>query len=255
MSQTTINSLPDEVLEPILEHAMAQPMPLILHHFLGHKHTRDYETGGIIYGVIEGQPESPDPHQAWLDHQEPHRRDWALAGVCRRWRAMAKHAFFTRKAFATDLLHANLLAKLKLPGLNREDQELALALVRHLIFVYVDLRDAKEFAVVPRCVAAFCQLQKVDFALGFQRGNGAGTRYSFRLESRQRPEAEFVNYMRPLRARGVQGMTLDQVDIGWYPGGYKLHVVRKDLRRFVYPGLERMAGKFIEWKKDGLEDC
>jgi hypothetical protein len=164
MQASTLDRLSDNLLQMILDFAMARDSPFYIDdHHLG-QYRSTYEDGS--------------PRRVFHDRtlQPIHRTDWiTINSTSRRIRTFGKISFFSIKTFA---IHKDFPERLKrrnptnIKGMTLDDQALALSYIRDIIIVNPEQARPTTILTLPKTIAAFPCLRRCTLLYGFTVHDG-----------------------------------------------------------------------------------
>ena len=175
--QSTLERLPDEILQKILMFAMNDSMPFYLDQFLAASKKERVKAfyAKNIKGEIDyssDDPMSSNLYRSLDTSQRIHLYDWhMISATCKRFRQLGKEVFFSSKVFLMAPVHAEKLQARQVTWLSDQDQEAALKYIRSIIFTVSVSKWQSSFFTLPRRVSAFRNLHHLGHLFGYIWGN------------------------------------------------------------------------------------
>ena len=168
-----MDSIPDEVLQRILNFAMIRRAPFCAEicfraaELLERQNKTDQHDDAE---KPERQSRSLEPKMS--TNQRSHLLDWcAVVGTSRRFRRMGKFSFFSQKVFAMGPRLASKLQNLQVTCLSVEDQQLAVNYMSSIIWTENSITSPSSFLTLSRRISAFPRLKRLDHVFGYRDGD------------------------------------------------------------------------------------
>ena len=180
--------------------------------------------------------------------QQDHLLDWRIAGsVCKRLRKLGKKAFFSTKIFVMDLNLAKRLQELSFTRLSAEDQQTASKYISSITLVYHSLQSPNAFITLPRRIAGFQFLKRLDFYFGSRQGDPL-VWSTIAAKARMRPPSHFVDVLSTI------GLPTEKLDIGILINpDTNWTLCESSLKKTIYPMLRVWVDRRTKIKSKGTE--
>jgi hypothetical protein len=207
MQTLTLDQLSDDILQRILDLAMARDSPFYIDDprpgldrstYIKWSHPAlESSTGAKDPNYTGCKGGSPQHHRTL---QPVHRMDWiAINSTSRRIRTLGKVSFFRVKTFA---MHQDLPARLQrndpngIKGMMPHDQALALSCIRDIVILNPRQSSPTTFLALPRMLAVFPCLYRCTLLFGFTIHTG------YKYDGDYKGEADDVEWITAAFALG-----------------------------------------------------